>query len=193
MARISEINEGLYDTFVSPWVRMWTNDVTAEALRMMHPLRFERLAISDMNPMLWPLKVAAETVRQHRRPAAPDNPLRATEKAVAQQIETALDHYRDLRDRGQELAFKAIYNTPLVEALAGLRGAYADARKPRARDEHGERLLAGQDRGDQDPRGAGRLHRGGDQDPAGGRQGRADAGRARACGLPSGSSRSIRC
>ena len=141
VARISEINEGLYDTLVSPWVRMWTNDITAETLRMMHPLRFERLAISDMNPMLWPLKVAADTVRQHRRPAGPDNPLCATEKAVAQQIETALDHYRDLRDRGQEQAFKAIYNAPLVEALAGLRGAYADARKPPARDEHGERML----------------------------------------------------
>jgi hypothetical protein len=141
VARISEINEGLYDTFVSPWVRMLTNDATAAALRMLHPLRFERLAISDMNPMLWPLKVAAEAVRQHRRPAAADNSLRATEKAVAQQIETALDRYRDVRDRGQELAFKAIYNAPLVEALAGLRGAYADARKPRARDEHGERML----------------------------------------------------
>jgi pimeloyl-ACP methyl ester carboxylesterase len=141
VARISEINEGIYDAFVSPWVRMWTNEATAAALRMLHPLRFERLAISDMNPMLWPLKVAAEAVRQHRRPAAADNSLRATEKAVAQQIETALDRYRDVRDRGQELAFKAIYNAPLVEALAGLRGAYADARKPRARDEHGERML----------------------------------------------------
>jgi tellurite resistance protein len=92
--------------------------------------------------MLWPLQAAADAVRQHRRPAAADNPLRTAEQAMAQQIETALDHYRDLRDRGQELAFKAIYNTPLVEALAGLRGAYADARKPQARDEQGERMLA---------------------------------------------------
>jgi hypothetical protein len=30
---------------VSPWVRMLTNDATAAALRMLHPLRFERLAI----------------------------------------------------------------------------------------------------------------------------------------------------
>ena len=27
-ARISEINEGLYDTFVSPWVRLWSNEAT---------------------------------------------------------------------------------------------------------------------------------------------------------------------
>jgi len=37
--------------------------------------------------------------------------------------------------------FRAIYNSPLVEALAGLRAPYADARKPRARDEHAERTL----------------------------------------------------
>ena len=33
VARISEINEGLYETFVSPWVRLWVNEATAEALR----------------------------------------------------------------------------------------------------------------------------------------------------------------
>jgi tellurite resistance protein len=141
VARISEINEGLYDTFVGPWVRLCANEATAQALRLMHPLRLERLMISDLNPMLWPLKVAAHAVRQNRQPVAPDNALLATEKAVAQQIEKALDQYRDLRDRGQELAFKTIYNAALVEAIAGLRAHYADARKPRARDEHAERML----------------------------------------------------
>ena len=71
VARISEINEGLYDTFVSPWVRLWANDATAEALRMMHPLRLERFAISDMNPMMGPLQVwrmpCARTAGRSRR------------------------------------------------------------------------------------------------------------------------------
>jgi pimeloyl-ACP methyl ester carboxylesterase/tellurite resistance protein len=141
VARVSEINEGLYDTFMSPWIKVFSNEATAGALRMMHPLRLERLMISDLNPMLWPLKIAAEMVRQNRRPAAPDNPYVKAEKQVAQQIETALDRYRDLRDRGQEQLFKSLYNAPLVEALAGLRAPYADDRKPRARDEHAERLL----------------------------------------------------
>jgi tellurite resistance protein len=142
VARISEINEGLYDTFVSPWVRLWANDATAEALRMMHPLRLERFAISDMNPMMWPLQVMAHVVRENRGPVAADNAFVKTEQAVSQQIDKSLDLYRDMRDRMQELAFKAIYNSPLVEALAGLRAPYADARKPRARDEHAEQLLA---------------------------------------------------
>jgi tellurite resistance protein len=42
----------------------------------------------------------------------------------------------------QELTFKAIYNSPFVEALAGLRAPHADANKLRARDEHVEQLFA---------------------------------------------------
>jgi pimeloyl-ACP methyl ester carboxylesterase/tellurite resistance protein len=140
VARISEINEGLYNTFVSPWVKAFTNEATAEALRMMHPLRVERFAWSDQNPLLWPLKAAAETVRKNRRPAQ-DNAFVAAEHAVSEQIERSLDAWRDARDRAQELWFKTVYNSPMVEALAGLRAPYADARKARARDEHAEQLL----------------------------------------------------
>ncbi|MGH6885376.1 MAG: DUF3141 domain-containing protein, partial [Geminicoccales bacterium] len=141
VARISEINEGLYNTFLSPWVKLLTNDASAEMLRAMHPLRLERYMISDLNPMLWPLKVMAHAVREQRRPAAPDNPFVKAEHAVSDQIEKSLDMYRDLRDRGQEALFKSIYNSPLIEALVGLRAPYADSRKPRARDEHLEKML----------------------------------------------------
>jgi tellurite resistance protein len=141
VARISEINEGLYDTFVSPWVRLFANEATAGALRVMHPLRLERFMISDMSPILWPLQAMARAVRENRRPVALDNPFLKAEQAVSQQIEQSLDRYGDLRDRNEELLFKTIYNSPLVQALAGLRAPYADARKPRARDEHAEQLL----------------------------------------------------
>ena len=43
----------------------------------------------------------------------------------------------------QELAFKTIYDSPLVEALAGLRAPHADARKPRARNQVLEEALSG--------------------------------------------------
>lgn len=138
---ISKINEGLYDTFVSPWVRLWSNDTTAEALRMAHPLRLQRFLLSDLNPAMWPVKAMADAVRQNRRPTAADNPLITTERAVSAQITSALDAYRDTRDRMQELTFKAIYNSPWVEALAGLRAPYADELKPRPRDEDLEALL----------------------------------------------------
>ncbi len=141
VARISEINEGVYDTFFSPWVKMWTNEATAESLRMMHPLRLQRFLLSDLNPAIWPLRVMAEMVRKDRKPAAPDNALVKAEHAVSEQIEQALDSYRGARDRMQELTFKTIYNSPIIEALAGLRAPYVDARKPRARNEVLEELL----------------------------------------------------
>jgi pimeloyl-ACP methyl ester carboxylesterase/tellurite resistance protein len=142
VARISEINEGLYDAFVSPWVRLCANDATAETLRAIHPLRLQRFMISDMNPIMWPLQVMAHAVRENRRPVTADNPFVKTEQAISQQIEKSLDLYGNMRDRTQVLLFKTVYNSPLVEALAGLRAPYADASKPRARDEHAEQLLA---------------------------------------------------
>jgi pimeloyl-ACP methyl ester carboxylesterase len=142
VARISEINEGLYDTLFSPWVRLWSNEASAEALRLMHPLRLQRFLLSELNPAMWPIRVMADLVRKDRRPAAPDNAFVTGEHAVSEQIEQALDRYRELRDRMQELTFKTIYNAPLVEALAGLRAPHADAGKARARDAHAEQLFA---------------------------------------------------
>jgi pimeloyl-ACP methyl ester carboxylesterase len=141
VARVSEINEGLYDTFISPWVRLCSNEVTADTLRMMHPLRLERFMLSDANPMLWPLPAMAQAVRGQRRPVAADNRFLQIERQVSEQIETSLDAWRDWRDRVAEATFKAVYRSPWMEAIAGLRAPYADARKPRARDEHAERLL----------------------------------------------------
>jgi hypothetical protein len=83
---------------------------------------------------MWPLRVIAEMVRKDRRPAAADNAFVTAEHAVSEQIEQGLDRYREARERMQELAFKTMYNSPLIEALAGMRAPHADAGKPRARD-----------------------------------------------------------
>jgi pimeloyl-ACP methyl ester carboxylesterase len=141
VARVSEINEGLYDTLIGPWVRMWSNETTAETLRFMHPLRLERFLLSDLNPAMWPLKAVADMVRKDRRAAAADNTFVTAEHAVSERIDRGLDRYREARDRMYELTFKTIYNAPLVEALAGLQAPHADARKPRARNEVLERAL----------------------------------------------------
>jgi pimeloyl-ACP methyl ester carboxylesterase len=141
VARISEINEGLYDTFLSPWVRLCSNEASAEALRLMHPLRLQRFLLSDLNPAMWPIRLMADAVRKDRRPAAAGNTCVTAEHAASEQIEEALDQYREIRERMQELTFKAIYNSPFVEALAGLQAPHADAGKQRARNEHAERVL----------------------------------------------------
>jgi hypothetical protein len=142
VARLSEVNEGLYDALLRPWVRAWSNGLSAGLLRLSHPDRLQRFLISDWNPALWWLPEAAEAVRQNRLRASEGNPLVAAEQAVSGQIERSLDAYRDARDLAIERLFFAIYQSPLVEALAGLQAPYADDRKPHARDQALEELLA---------------------------------------------------
>jgi hypothetical protein len=71
--------------------------------------------------MLRPLAGLAKRVREERKPAPADNSLAKLEAQVSHQIEAALDGYRDLRDRWHEQVFLAVYGSPLLQALVGLR------------------------------------------------------------------------
>src|SRR5690606_24989399 len=74
VARISDINLGLYRSFVQPWVRNAVTPQSAEWMQRMHPLRLPYELISDRNPLVAPVAKVAETVRAHRQPVSPDNP-----------------------------------------------------------------------------------------------------------------------
>ncbi len=118
--RVSQINQGIYDAFVSPWVKAMSSEASAVMQRLMNPVRVQRWMLSDLNPwMLW-VKAMAATVRDNRKPTSADNPLVKAERDVSKQIEQALDRYRDGRDRLTELAFKAIYESPLLAAVVGI-------------------------------------------------------------------------
>jgi pimeloyl-ACP methyl ester carboxylesterase len=119
--RVSEINLGLYRTFLQPFVRAFTNQQTAEWLRKftLSELPFE--LFSERNPLMQPIARLAEQVRQQRRPASPDNPLLKLQATVSEAIIAALDGWRDVRDRSLEQIFLATYSTPLLQALAGMR------------------------------------------------------------------------
>ena len=52
VARVSEVNLGLYRTFVEPWVRATTTEPMAEAIREMHPHRLRFRVFSDRNPLM---------------------------------------------------------------------------------------------------------------------------------------------
>ena len=118
--RVSEINQGLYDTFVSPVVKAMSNETTAVAQRLWNPVRMQRWMLSDVNPMMAPVKAMAEAVRANRRPATPDNPFSRLERAGSKQIEEALDQYRDTRDELTERVFKAIYESPWLAPVVGV-------------------------------------------------------------------------
>ncbi len=129
-ARISEVNLGLYRSFLQPWVRSWSNDGLADSMRRWHPLRLQYAMFSRANPFLQPLLASTEEVQQNRQVVAPDNPYWQAQRHVSDWIETSLDAYRDTRDRMLEFWFDAIYGSPFVQALTGLR---ASDQRPRHR------------------------------------------------------------
>lgn len=118
--RFAENNQRIYDLFVSPVVRGSSNALSAHLLRESHPSRVERSMFSDANPALGVLPAIAETVRAHRKPAAPDNPFTLMEKQVSASIEGAWDAYRDARDAWVERTFYSLYTAPWVQAWVGV-------------------------------------------------------------------------
>jgi pimeloyl-ACP methyl ester carboxylesterase len=137
VARMSEVNEALYRTFISPWVKPFVTETTADMLRRLHPNRMQYYLWSDRNPWMKPVAQLAAQVREHRRPVAADNPFVEGERRMAAVIEGALNGYRDARDKMFEVGFSAIYGSPWVRAMLGLQ---ADA-APAAPDEVYEALI----------------------------------------------------
>ncbi len=132
--RVSEINQGLYDTFLSPWVRAMSNEVTAYWWRMLRPVRLQRYMFSDMNPAMWPFKAIAEMVRDQRKPVSSDNPFLKLEGQVSEKITDSLDTYRDIRDEWCERIFKSIYGSPWLASMVGLSSDSAQRGGPKYAD-----------------------------------------------------------
>jgi hypothetical protein len=130
VARVSQVNQSLYDLFASPWVAASSNALSAEAIRAFNPARLERWLLSDLNPALWPIRALAAIVRAQRQPAASDNAFVRAEQQTSQHVEAALDAYREVRDGAYERLFKAIYEAPWLAALVGL----GPAERARRRD-----------------------------------------------------------
>ena len=120
VARVSEINRGIYETFVAPTVRMTATEQTAEALRAAHPNRLHFAMFSDRNPLMQPVKALAESVRASRQPVNADNPLLAMERATSSWITSCLHSFGEFRDAMTEAVFLSTYGAPWLQALVGL-------------------------------------------------------------------------
>jgi len=117
VAKISEANDNIYKTIASPWIKMWTTELSAEIMRNLHPLRVQRYFFSDLNPLMRPLRNMASIVRSNRKQASPDNPLSAMEKDFSEYMENILNAYRDYRDLSQEQLFRLIYGSDLLRTF----------------------------------------------------------------------------
>ena len=141
VARASEVNEGLYRTFVSPMIKPWVSEPMAEAGRRLHPNRLQHSLWSDRNPWMRPVKDLAARAREQRRPVSDDNPFLALERQISERVEETLERYREVRDRTSELLFNFIYGSPWVQAMLGLRSDAAPTRG-HVRDDLYENLVA---------------------------------------------------
>lgn len=121
VARISENLQGLYATFVSPFVRAMITDGAAEAFRQAHPLRVSFAAFSDKNPFCAALAVCAEAVAANRRAVSTGNPFWALQENISARIVETLDLFGKLSAAVMETAFLQIYGSPFVQASVGLR------------------------------------------------------------------------
>jgi hypothetical protein len=99
-------------------------------MRQLHPLRLQYEMFSHANPLVRPLQSWAEEVKKSRQPVSKDNVFWQMQERFADWMETSLDAYRDMRDHTYEALFDAVYGSPFMQALLGLR---ASDKSPRTR------------------------------------------------------------
>ena len=128
VARVSAINQGLYRNYVSPFVRAFASNASAEWLQNLHPYRLRYQIFSDKNLFMHPLASLAERVREQRHPVKDDNPLLSLQQEISRWHVAALDRYQLMRDQLIEDWFMTVYGSPLLQSLVGLQ---ADAASPR--------------------------------------------------------------
>jgi pimeloyl-ACP methyl ester carboxylesterase len=120
---LSERAAEFYDMMVRPLVKSAVTATTAETLRKAHPSRIRRRLLADVNPLMAPVRAAAQRTMTERKPADPANPFLALEKLWADSVIQTMDFWRDIRDAAHELGFFGIYGSPLMNRI-GASHAY---------------------------------------------------------------------
>jgi len=124
---ISEFNQRAYELFAQPLLRSLSNEYSAKLGRQFHPLRFQRWALSDVNPWLAWLGPAANAVRAQRKPARKNNVVAKAEKAASAAIGAALEYTRAVRDAASEAMFFQTYGNVFSLYVADRREAGQNA------------------------------------------------------------------
>jgi hypothetical protein len=127
VAAVSEFNQRAYALFAQPLVQAMSNELGAKLQRDFHPLRFQRWAISDLNPWLSWVGPAAAMVKAQRQAVDPDAPSRKVERLVSEVVSASLDYYRGVRDATSEAAFFQTYGNLFGLYMADTGEAEAQA------------------------------------------------------------------
>jgi pimeloyl-ACP methyl ester carboxylesterase len=121
VARVSEINQGLYSTLMRPAVRAAVTETSAELMRRSHPNRLRFGMFADENPFMRPVADLAAAVRRDRRPVRPDNPFLAFERMLSDMIIGGLEVWGKARDAATEACLLKTKCSPILQAMVGLR------------------------------------------------------------------------
>jgi pimeloyl-ACP methyl ester carboxylesterase len=125
VAAISEFNQRAYELFLQPFVQSMSNEYAARLQRQFHPLRWQRWAMSDLNPFLAWVAPTAELVRSQRQPVEADNLALKIEKVGSAAISASLEYYRALRDATSEAIFFQTYGSVFSLYIADKAAAEA--------------------------------------------------------------------
>ncbi len=107
---MSEANEALYRTFVSPWVRALSSPWAAAMLKWLHPMRTSHLMFSEkINPWMIPFAGLAVAVRAQRRPLDAKDPAIQRERELVGETTKSLTSARKQRDQLYESLFSRLY------------------------------------------------------------------------------------
>lgn len=129
--QISEYNETLYRTFVSPWVQAAFTPWSAALMKWLHPMRTSRYLLSEkFSPWMHAITAMAEQVRKHRITATADSPFRATEGDFSAHVTKTIEAAREQRDKMEEAAFQLLYGSLATAKLP--RSSTVDAADSRS-------------------------------------------------------------
>ncbi len=113
---VSEFNEVIYKTFISPFVQAAANPWTAQMAKWLHPMRTSRFMFSqEINPCMNGVEMLAGIVAANRRALAKDHPLIKREHENLAAVSDAIKASRVFRDEINEQAFVLMFNS-LVKA-----------------------------------------------------------------------------
>ena len=141
-ARVSEINLANYRNFVQPWIRATVTPQVAELMRKWHPLRVSYETFGSDNAAMKAVAKTADKAREHRKPAAEDNPFVKLQETFSKNLVDVLDKWRDTQEALSESLFLGIYGSPVVQAAVGIKPDADVSPKPEMSDEHRKRLDA---------------------------------------------------
>src|SRR3546814_3981683 len=95
----SEFNEGLYRTFISPWVQAYATPFSAEMLKWLHPMRMSRYLLSEQfNPWMRNVAASAVSIAASRSPLPHEHPMLAQEHKFADAFTALAVTAREMRD-----------------------------------------------------------------------------------------------